>query len=219
MSEKQVTILSVVILAVILVAGGAAVWYFQFNVLVKDKDELAALEKQVSEDRAKRDQIERLEKEIAKLKEDEAREIERVPNLDRSEYDRFIDGIERMRRQAGTIISEARLGQAGRGQPLARGAGAKALPPFVKQVDYEFNCQGPFFPLLRFMNLLETEKRFIEIGSCTISSSKRDLSPGVPGLVRDMRISVVTYSFQPSGRGAAAPGPQEEAPLPSTPLP
>jgi len=48
MNEKQFTIIWVVALVIILLAGSGAIWYLQFEVLVREEGELDAVKAQVA---------------------------------------------------------------------------------------------------------------------------------------------------------------------------
>ena len=57
MNEKQFTIIWVVALVIILLAGGGAIWYLQFDVLVEKRDQLKAEKAKVADAKSKKDKI------------------------------------------------------------------------------------------------------------------------------------------------------------------
>lgn len=195
MSEKQITLITVIILGVVLLGGAAGVWYLYFNVLEDAKKEVEVLKKKVAADLKKQKAIPGLKIKLAEKEREAAEKVLQIPDFGKQEYDRFINTIEDLKRKAGIQIWSAqevlqRRGVARRGQ-----GGAAQLPPDVHRVDYEMTCNGEFFPLLRFLNLLETDTRFISVEGCTISVPTTAGAVETGALVREMKLRISTYSY------------------------
>ena len=72
MNEKQFTIIWVVALVLIIIAGGASIYYLQFEVLEQKKQELAIVQGQVLDATKKKNAIPGLRNSIAELEKKEA---------------------------------------------------------------------------------------------------------------------------------------------------
>jgi len=126
------------------------------------------------------------------------------------EYDAFIVLIERLRRQAGIAITQAKWVAPKR----ATGPGAKQtrLPVGLHKSDFEIQCLGGFYQLLRFLNLLETVNRQINVETFQVTAGK---STGVA--LHSMKVTLYTFSDQ--GTGPAQPTKKDDkTPTPTTPV-
>ena len=107
MNEKQFTIIWVVALIIILLAGGGAIWYLQFDVLVEKRGILKGVQAQVEVARAKKNKIPALRTSIAELTKKANELATHIPNLDRAEYDVFAELLDDLRRKAGVAVPRA----------------------------------------------------------------------------------------------------------------
>lgn len=205
MNEKQVLIITIAALALVVLLGAAAIWWFQFNVLAEKQQQLEALKSELNGARAKVAQIDTLKKEIKKAEDEIALKQERIPNMDRAEYDKFADLLDDKRRRAGVFVPQARWATASAPQAVP-GRPARGIPPTMHKVQYEMSVKGGFYQLLKYVNLLEEERRFINVESFSITPSGASASPGSVNLMREMRLTLFSYTYRP----------QEKVPLPKT---
>lgn len=195
MSEKQVLIISVVVLVVILLAGGGAGYYFQFvmlDELTKTRDQLRA---RVADMEAKVRKIDYLREEIKKLELEEAELLEKVPTLDRKEYDTFANLLDDLRRRAGVEIPNVRWATK-RGAPVPGRQGARASAR-LHRVDYDLSVEGPFYQILRLLNLVEGDARgprYIAVAEFGITpGSFRDEGPPQ----HKLKLHLFSYTYKP----------------------
>lgn len=221
MSEKKITLITLIVLGLILLGGAGAIWYLYFNVLAAEEEEITQLQSKVAQARRKQSQLKSLREMLDKLTKDAEEKAARIPSLDIEEYDRFANTIEGLKRQAGIFVWQAAHIEERRSVSRRGMAAGKRLPPQVHKVDYEFLCTGRFFPLLRFINLLETNQRFLEIQSCSISTWEEALQDDPRSDLREMKIKVTTYTYEVSAvPGGKKKEPEREKPaIPSTPPP
>ncbi len=214
MSEKKVLIITIVILVLVVVCGGAAVWWFQFNVLDEKKQQLASVTQQVDDAENKVKKIPKLKTEIAEIEKEIAVKQERIPNLDRLEYDRFANLLDQKRRRAGVFVTQGRW-QHAKASQAAPGRPAVRLPATMHKVEYDMSVRGGFYQLLKYVNLLEEERRFINVESFTIVPA----GGGEKGnLVRELKLKLFSYTYRPS-QPEPPPEVEERRPGISTPIP
>ena len=160
MNEKQFTIIWVVALALIIIAGGAAIYYLQFEVLEEKKAELAVVLGQVQDATKKKNAIPGLRTSIAQLEKKEAELITHIPNLTRMEYDALAELLDELRRKSGVSVSRAAWVVPSRASAMP---GRPVQPPTVHKVQYDLAVTGNFYQLLRYINLLEQNRRFLGV--------------------------------------------------------
>ncbi|HLF93525.1 MAG TPA: hypothetical protein VJB14_08685 [Planctomycetota bacterium] len=200
MNEKKVLIITIVCLAFILLAGGTAIWYFQFNVLEEKKADLARVTGELEAAKTRVREIEPLKKEIKKLEEDEKEKIKKIPNLTRAEYDVFADMLDEFRRRSGVTVSRGGWVQASKPSPVVGRPPVKPQPAMVHKVQYDLAVTGSFFQLLRYINLIEQETRFINVENFSIGKSSETASTGAtgaPALKRDLKLTLFSYTYRP----------------------
>jgi len=205
-------------MALIIVAGGVGIWYLEFNLLSSEKEELEKVKKQVKSAKAKKKGLKKLKETLETLDKKLADLIKRIPDFDLAEYDGFINNIEEMRRQSNIFIKSATYTKPTKTAPKRGGVQEKIIPPDVHRADYDLVCQGGFYTLLRFINLMETQQRFMEIKSLTLTAPKRRIRIGPPILLRELNMKVTTYTFRIPDQLP----PEEEEPeeiITTTPLP
>jgi Tfp pilus assembly protein PilO len=195
MNEKQYTIIMIVALALILIAGGGSIYYFQFEVLQEKEKELAVVRGQVADASKKKRDIPMLQKSIAELEKKEAELITHIPNLTRAEYDVFAELLDEMRRKAGVSMSRAGWAVPSRPTPIP-GRPAAAQPATVHKIQYDLNVTGTFYQLLRFINLLEQNRRFIGVESFQISKGPSGEAKGATLPKRELRVTIYSYTYK-----------------------
>lgn len=196
-TEKRAMIITIACLVLIVIGIGASVYYFHFTVLAEKKAELAQAENAVREAQAKKDKIPGLLKQIEDLKKQEAELIKHIPNLTRAEYDDLANLLDGLRRRSGVFVDTARWATPQRRQPVA-GLPQRTVPTTVHKVQYDLNVEGSFYQLLRYVNLLEQESRFINVESFSISkASDSDSGPKGAAPKRDMKVTIYSYTYKP----------------------
>jgi Tfp pilus assembly protein PilO len=195
MNEKQFTIIWVVALVLILIAGGVSIYYLQFEVLEQKKAELAAVQDQVQGATKKKNAIPGLQKSIKELQKKEAELITHIPNLTRAEYDEFANLLDDLRRKAGVSVSRAGWTVPSKPQPIP-GRPAVVQPPTIHKVQYELGVVGNFYQLLRYINLLEQHKRFIGVESFNVSKGPGGDVKSTAQPKRDLRITIYSYTYK-----------------------
>jgi Tfp pilus assembly protein PilO len=196
MNEKQFTIIWVVALVIILLAGSGAIWYLQFDVLVEKTRELDAVKARVAEARAKVAKIPALEKSIKELSKKAEELATHIPNLDRAEYDVFAELLDEMRRRANVVVPRVNWTVPTRPAPIP-GRPAVVQPPTIHKVQYDITVTGSFYQLIRYINLLEQQRRFIGVENFSIAKGAGDtvkLKAAAPK--RDLRISIYSYTYK-----------------------
>lgn len=198
MSEKQVTVITIVILSLFLLAGGSGFYYLYFVVLEEKIQERTALQSQVDDADAKVKKIPALLKEIEGLEQKEKKVIEQIPNLTQMEYDAFADMLDGFRTQSGVSVSRGAWSVPTRPTPLP-GRPDVPQPKSVHKIQYDLTVTGSFYQLLRYVNLLEQQRRFIGVYSFTVGKSAglESLKVGkakAPG--RDLKITIYSYTYK-----------------------
>ncbi|MBI2931462.1 MAG: type 4a pilus biogenesis protein PilO [Planctomycetes bacterium] len=217
MSERNVIIVSIVVLAVAVLGGIGGFFYFN-SALSKKKALLSQLEKEVAESEAKKKQLPGLREKMASLQKELKENEQRIPKLDELQYDDLANLIDDTRRLSSIFIWEARYQQA---QSQRGGTG---VSPRMHKALYEVQVKGPFFNLLRFINLLEAHNRFVAVQSFAISAGADQA--GKPGVVPTRVMKLTLYSYSHKGTAGATtavsvqpPKAESEKPPDSTPLP
>lgn len=217
MSEKQVTLITLGVLAVIVLVGGVAIYVLQFKVLRKKDQDITNMQKSLKEDQAKQRDIDKVRKDAAAQAKIEKEKEGRIPVLDIEEYDRFMDTVEAMRQKSGVMIGTAKMVTP---KKATGGKAAVKLPANIHKVTYDFVVIGGFAQLLRFLNLVEQQNRFMRVETFSIGAGKSGAVKAL-GLVPTMKVQLYTYTYKVEVK----PGEKkeekkpEEVSNPSTPLP
>lgn len=193
MNEKRFTIIWVVALVIILLSGGAAIWYLQFDVLVEKRRQLDVVRGQVNDAKQKQAKIPGLEKSIADLTKQAEELATHIPNLDRAEYDVFAELIDELRRKASVTVPRVTWAVPGRPAPIP-GRPVVNQPATIHKVQYDITASGSFYQLLRYINLIEQQRRFIGVENFTIMKGG-DTTKGVAPR-RDLRITIYSYTYK-----------------------
>ncbi len=199
MSEKQVTIIFIVLLVLIVLGGGAGIYYLWFDVLPAKEAELAKVSAEVDDALKKQREIPGLVKDIESLKIEEKEKLKHIPNMTKAEYDEFAVRLDELRRKSGVHIPRATWVTATKPAPVT-GRPPRASPTTMHRVQYDLAVEGGFYQLLRFINLLEEERRFINVESFSIlpggSNVKDKTARGPQAYKRDLKIIIYSYTYK-----------------------
>ena len=229
MNEKKVTVITIVCLVLILLAGGGAIYYLEFDVLAAKQVELDGLKAQVADAKKKQAEIKIIEANIKRIQEALQVESKKIPDLDREEYDKLANMLDDFRRRAGVTVDRASWNTPKPPFAIAsRPTRLTSIPPNVHKVEYDLTVSGTFYQLLRYINLLEQQTRFMNVESFTITPGAASPTPVVAGAAaaavrqpppqRNLKVTIYTYTYKPQ------PKPFEieavaEIPSQSTPVP
>jgi len=193
-NEKKVTIITIICLAFILLAGGGSIYYLQWVKLVELEQQLDQVKKELDDVRRKVAQIEPLKVEIKKLEGEEKEKIKKIPNLDRAEYDTFANMLDEFRRRSGVTVSRGSWVNPAKPQPVPGRPAPRNIPATVHKVQYDLMISGGFYQLLRYVNLIEQQTRFINVESFAVSKSS-DSNAGPSR--RDLKLTLYSYTYRP----------------------
>jgi Tfp pilus assembly protein PilO len=197
MNEKKVTIITIICLVVILLAGGSAIYYLEFVRLKEVTAELVRVKGEVAVAEDKQSKIPGLKKSIEELKQKEQELIRQIPNLEKTEYDAFANLLDGLRRQSGVSVSRAGWTTPTKAT-AAPGRAAKVQPANIHKVQYGLTVTGSFYQILRYINLLEQQKRFIGIEDFTINKGGGENIAGAKATApqRDLKITIYSYAYK-----------------------
>lgn len=199
MNEKKPLIITVVVLVIILILGGVGIYFLEYDYLAQLKDQLAQEQAKVEEAERKKAKIPGLLAAIEDLKKQEREKIVRIPDLGRAEYDVFAVLLDGLRKQSGVSVSRG-----GWMTPQPQSRGNIRVPGTIHKVEYSIQADGSFYQLLRYLNLLEQQKRFISVES--LSFARGADSKPAPGRTpmqtrqqakRDMKLVLASYTYRP----------------------
>lgn len=193
MNEKQFTIIWVVALVIILLAGGGAIWYLQFDVLVEKRKILDGVKAQVQVAKDKKNKIPQLRASIAELTKKANELATHIPNLDRAEYDVFAELLDDLRRKAGVTVPRASWQVPSRPVPIP-GRTQVNQPATVHKVQYDLTATGSFYQLLRYINLVEQQRRFIGVEGFQVAKGSEGGKTGAPK--RNLRLTIYSYTYK-----------------------
>jgi hypothetical protein len=223
MNEKKPLIITIVVLVIILILGGVGVYFLEYDYLAQLKDQLAQEQMKVEEAEKKKARIPGLLAAIEDLKRQEREKIVRIPDLGRAEYDVFAVLLDGLRKQSGVNVSRG-----GWMTPQPQSRGGIRVPSTIHKVEYNISADGSFYQLLRYLNLLEQQKRFISIESLSFARGAEPVAaPGRTPMQtrqqakREMKLTLASYTYRPSNAqtGLMPAKPAEERSGKSTDLP
>ena len=184
----------------ILLGGGGAIGWFLFSYLPQKEDELKLLKqaRDVSQAKLKgpdtnpltnRDSLPSIEKDLEQFKLNLKSLSLRIPTLDRSEYDKFANELDELRKRSGVSVWSAKWIKASKPR-TSKGLQPKTWPETMHKVQYSVDVTGSFFQLLRYVRMLEKEMRFVSV-------SKFSISPGgsSDSTALERKMDLVLYSF------------------------
>lgn len=116
--------------------------------------------------------------------------------------------IEKVRRQSNVGISSSKFVPPKR---LAGAAAARApkIPANIHKVQYEFIVGGGFYQLLRFINLIETSDRSINVDFFTMTAGKPGSGKETGAIFHALKITLHSFSYR-SATGPAKPAPKKD---------
>jgi len=222
MSERQMTIVLLIVMGGILLAGAGLIYYLRYQEMASLEEELAAVQKERDEALAKKANIKKLEDEV-KAKTEKIELIRgQIPVFSpKEENDAFQDLVDALRKKSRVNVLDVRYSAVRAGQPGAD------LPSTIFRSRYEMKVTGGFFQLLSFMNLLESERRFLVVDNIKLLAGSAPDKPGVAP-VRELQMNLSTFMQRPSTAPTPqpvgktpekAPEPTAEERRPSTPIP
>ena len=194
-----------IITILILVVGGAFNGWLWFSLRAqtieeleketgKKKIALAKLKGPVNNELPKRDGLPTIKKNLKQFKIELEKLIKRVPNLDRTEYDKFADELDELRKRSGVFVWSAKWVKAKKVRP-SRGLTAKTWPDnTMHKVQYDLDITGSFFQLLRFVRMLEMEQRFVNVSNFTISPGESSTDSAF--LERKMSLELYSFTYR-----------------------
>jgi len=181
LEERQLLTISVVVVIVILGAIGAGI-YLSHRTLSNLIKQNAKLESQVQAAKKKIDDIPRLQARRDRLEEN-LRDIEEgLP--DRKELENMVDTLAEFKEASGVDILSVK--------PKKRTPTRMQISEAYEEYPYSLSIRADFFSFAKFVNLLETYKRFIRVNSFRINKKSPD------SLVNDIDIEVSTFSYRGS---------------------
>lgn len=208
MNEKKPLIIASAVLGLIILVGGGVLYYLHFVVLPKAQKALEAAQKAVADAKDKQGKIKGFNEEIERLKKEEEKKKTRIPNLDSKEYDGLANLLDDLRKRAGVDLaggsfSQPKTAVKTASSRTAKGAAAPAAG--VHKVQYDLNVKGGLHQLLRFLNLLEKERRFLNVETFDVTKGSGDSiaakdakagksSPGAP--IRNLKVVVSSYTYR-----------------------
>lgn len=211
MNEKKPLIIASAALALIIMAGGGVLYYLHFVVLPQNQKLLDEARKAVADAKDKQGKIKAFTDQIALLKKDEEKKKSRIPNLDSKEYDGLANLLDDIRKRAGVDISGGRYSPAKTAATTTKAPKGAAAGPGanVHKVQYDMSVRGAFHQLVRYLNLVEKEKRFLNVDTFVIARGSEVASKGksVAQAVRELKITISTYTYR-----TPAPPPPTVAP-------
>jgi hypothetical protein len=78
------------------------------------------------------------------------------------------------------------------------GRPAVVQPPTIHKVQYDVSVAGSFYQLIRYINLLEQQRRFIGVDNFSIGKGAGDSSNKAKAAApkRDLKISIYSYTYK-----------------------
>ena len=190
-----------IVAVLILLFGGGAIGYLYFSVIPQKEDELVQVKaaRDVSKRKllgpdtnpvSNRDSLLSIEEDLKLFEDDLKSLVQRVPHLTRSEYDKFADELDDLRKRSGVSVWNAKWIKASKPR-ATRGLAAKTWPATMHKVQYNMDVTGSFFQLLRYVRMLEKETRFVSVSKFSISpGSSSDDSNAL-----ERKMDLILYSF------------------------
>lgn len=202
MNEKKPLIIASAVLALIIMAGGGTLYYLHFVVLPENVKARDAARKAVADAKDKKGKIKGFTETIESLKKEEEQKKSRIPNLDSKEYDGLAVLMDDLRKRAGVDINRGAFSQSkAAAAAAAKGApkGGPAPPSAnVHKVQYDFQVKGAFHQLVRYLNLVEKERRFLNVENFSIVRGSEAATKGKSAAqaMRELKISISSYTYR-----------------------
>ena len=115
--------------------------------------------------------------------------------MDRAEYDVFAELLDDLRRKAGVTIPRTAWTTPSRPAPAP---GKPGIPATVHKVQYDVSVTGSFYQLLRYVNLIEQQRRFIGVENFSIAKGTGEVAGSKAAPRRDLKITIYSYTYKPT---------------------
>jgi Tfp pilus assembly protein PilO len=189
MVRRRLLIITLVVMGITVVAGGASICYLRFVLLKDMEDQLKGLENQIKQAKLKRSELPDLEKRLLSSRRRYEVLQNALPILDENEYDSLISTVEEMKKASGVTILGTKF-SIPKAVPRAK---VKPLPPGVQKAQFTFKVQGDFFQLLHFLSLIDNHQRFLEVARLKIGIAKgKELPKGSC----KMSLDIFAYNYK-----------------------
>ena len=208
LTERRMTILVFAVIIVTILGGAAAIYYFQFNVLAEEQKKGKNLDAQLIDAQNKRDKLQELVRRLEELRQKTAQAKAMVPTLDINEYDNFINTLDKIGRTTGVSIPSVKY-VAKSGGIATPTPGQKKLPPTVEESNFDLKVYGEFYNVLKFIDLLEKNERFIIVNSYSIAPIKSDAAKltdraKTSGIILpdlcELKLKITAYTYKASSQ-------------------
>lgn len=191
MSEKKVTIITIVYIVVILLLGGAGVYFLQIQKLTEKKKLVAdqtvleaAMTKKVRE-------LVSLRTEITNLPEKEAAVAKVIPTLPSGRWDAHIDNFHARGLASQVSIVSIKEGRI-TGRKPAAGGGGKGVT--ADETYFDLSVKGGFNDLCRFIHMLEMDTPLVVVENFAIKGGKMGPTGELPP--KELKILLKAYGFK-----------------------
>jgi len=195
LSERQVTMVTLIVIVVTLLIGGGVMYYFEFKILPEKDKGIKKLENEIDEAQKKIGGIDELQEEIKELIVKEKLEKDKIPTFSKEEYDRFADTLGDIVKKAGISVEGIKL-TLPKKEANIPGVKTSILPANIGKVVCELKITGNFSQLAEFIKLVESSQRFMVIEQYDITRGKElelGKEKGVSKLAAKLTISTYTY--------------------------
>ncbi len=179
LEERQLLGISVVVVAIILGITGAGI-YFSHRKLSDLIKQNASLESQIQAAQKKIDEIKTLQTKRDLLEANLYDIEQRLP--DQKELEGMLDTLAEFKEASGVDIRSLK--------PQKTSSTRMQLAEAYEEYRYSISLKADFFSFVKFLNLLETYKRFIRVNSFRISQKDPDSS------INDIELEVSTFSYR-----------------------
>jgi hypothetical protein len=193
MSEKKITILTIVYIVVILALGAGGFWYLQTNQIAEREAALAKVKADVDKMEDKRRKL------PAKLDEQKALPARRteiakkIPTLPKDRWDPLIDHLHAMAQDASVSIGNIR-----RGQKSGKAAAPKAGAAKAEETYFDITVRGDCNNVFKFIYLLEAARPLILVDNFSIKGKGGGGSPGAAEEIapKELKILIKAFGFK-----------------------
>jgi Tfp pilus assembly protein PilO len=212
MSGKKILIITCVFIGLVVVGGGALIYYLQFHVIRDTDARLTKLKQDFQTLHKKQQDIGRLEEEFKQLDDRLANVYSRIPMLEGGTWDRHFKHLELIKRESGIFYSSYMPGKPAAGTgPAGAAAGATGAGAAKAEDAYwDLTVRGGLRELGAFLTMLEQEDLIVIIDNFNIRGGRTSSAGGIP--LKELKILVKTYGFKPE-----PPAPAKTPPGPAKP--
>ncbi len=197
MDETKKLIISIVVVIVVVVGLGVLL-YFGVKSRKTLQDEIATKTTKVASLDQKIATIKGLQEDKKRLAASQQLAEEVLP--DEKKVEELDQVLSQLEQQAGVQIVDLESRKP-RAQVLTPQARAAKLP--YERYAYTLKGKGPFFAFTKFLSLLETYQRFIQVDSFDISSKAEEYP------ISDFTVEISTFSYQATKAPATATTPPQ----------